>query len=95
MWLSRPHTQVVVIGEGVKADELYAAALRPLALTKAVLRIPCGHWDSLPPALAETMANLSDLSAKHPVAVVCRNFTCHPPVTNAAELTALLGEVLP
>jgi hypothetical protein len=95
IWLSRPHTQVVVVGEGAEADELYAAALRPLALTKAVLRIPCGHWDSLPPALAETMANLSDLSAKHPVAVVCRNFTCHPPVTNAAELTALLGEVLP
>jgi len=95
MWLSRPHTQVVVIGEGVKADELYAAALRPLALTKAVLRIPCGHWDSLPPALAEAIANLPDLSASDPMAVVCRNFICYPPVASAAELTALLNEVLP
>jgi len=95
MWLSGSHTQVAVIGEGAEADELYAAALRPLALTKAVLRIPCGHWYSLPPALAETIANLPDLSTGHPMAVVCRNFTCHPPVTSAAELTTLLGEVLP
>jgi uncharacterized protein YyaL (SSP411 family) len=95
MWLSGPHTQVVVIGEGVKANELYAAALRPSALTKAVLRIPCANWDSLPPALTEAIANLPDISARHPMAVVCSNFTCHPAVKSAAELTALLSEVLP
>ncbi len=95
MWLSGPHTQVVVIGEGVKADELYAAALRPSALTKAVLRISCAHSNSLPPALGEAIANLPDMSARHPMAVVCSNFTCHPPVTSAAELTVLLGKVLP
>jgi hypothetical protein len=95
MWLSGPHTQVVVIGEGVKADELYAAALRPSALTKAVLRISCAHSNSLPPALGEAIANLPDMSARHPMAVVCSNFTCHPAVKSAAELTALLSEVLP
>lgn len=95
MWLSSPHTQVVVVGEGVEADKLYAAAVRPSALTKAVLRISCGNWDSLPPVLHETIANLPDMNAPDPVAVVCSNFTCHPPVTCAAELTTLLGQLLP
>jgi uncharacterized protein YyaL (SSP411 family) len=94
MWLSSPHTQVVVAGEGVEADQLYAAAVRPSALTKAVLRISCGNWDSPPPVLHETIANLPDMSAGDPVAVVCSNFTCHPPVTSAAELTKLLGQLL-
>jgi hypothetical protein len=39
LWLSCPHTQVAVIGEGAEADASYAAALRPSAFTK-----PCrGH----------------------------------------------------
>ena len=94
VWLARPHTQVVVVGEGAEADELYAAALRPFALTKAVLRIPYGAWDSLPPALGETLATLPGVSAERPLALVCTGFTCHPPVTSAAELTTLLREVL-
>lgn len=95
MWLSSPHTQVVVAGEGVEADQLYAAAVQPSRLTKAVLRISFGNWDSLPPMLYEAIADLPDMSAGHPVAVVCNDFTCHPPVTSAAELTALLGQLLP
>jgi uncharacterized protein YyaL (SSP411 family) len=92
MWLSRPHTQVVIVGDGAQADELYAAAVRSPALTKAVLRIPSGNWDSLPPALGETIANLPEASAGYPLAVVCSAFTCSPPVRSAAGLTALLSE---
>jgi len=93
---SEPHTQVVVIGEDERARELEAVALAPFALNKAVLRIP--HNDvvpqNLPPALAETVANLPAAKEAASVAVVCSNFTCRPPIGEPDELERALRESL-
>jgi uncharacterized protein YyaL (SSP411 family) len=89
---SAPHTQVVVIGEDERAQQLEAAALAPFALNKAVLRI--AHNDvvpqNLPPALAETIANLPAVKEAKSVAVVCSGFTCQPPVADPDELERAL-----
>ena len=38
-WLSRPHTQVVVVGEDAKAAELLKAAAAPFAVNKSVVHL--------------------------------------------------------
>jgi uncharacterized protein YyaL (SSP411 family) len=59
----RPHTQVVVVGKDAAAMELYRAAVRPLGLSTAVLRLDADKVvaQNLPPALAETIPNLPQL----------------------------------
>jgi len=59
----QPHTQVVVIGKDDAAAELYRAAVRPLGLSTAVLRLDADKAvePNLPPALAETIPNLPQL----------------------------------
>jgi len=91
---STPHTQVVVIGSGEPADKLYAAAVAVFALGKSVVWIPGENEatpQNLPPALAETIPNLAEVKAGRPVAVVCSNFTCQPPVSNPEKLLEALG----
>lgn len=93
VWLTRPHTQVVVIGTDQRAQELYAAALAPFALNKSVIRLRSAD-EKLPPALAETVPNLPSVKEGKSVAVVCSNFTCMPPVTDPDQLAATLSQVL-
>jgi len=59
----QPHTQVVVVGKDAAAMELYRAAVRPLGLSTAVLRLDADKVvaQNLPPALAETIPNLPPL----------------------------------
>jgi len=90
---SAPHTQVVVVGSGERADELFAAAIASFALGKSVVRIPGENEataPNLPPALSETIPNLPEVKADKPVAVVCSNFTCQPPVSDPEALAAAL-----
>jgi uncharacterized protein YyaL (SSP411 family) len=91
-WLSRPHTQVVVVGEDEEAAALLKAAIAPFAVNKSVMRLTDSEAvaENLPPALAETIPNLPALKEKKSVAVVCTNFTCQPPVTDPEELTKLV-----
>jgi uncharacterized protein YyaL (SSP411 family) len=90
---STPHTQVLVVGSGEQGDKLYAAAIAPFALGKSVIRI-LGENEvaphNLPPALAETLPNLPEIKAGKPVAVVCSDFTCQPPVGDPDALAAML-----
>jgi uncharacterized protein YyaL (SSP411 family) len=92
------HTQVVVIGKDDAAAELYRAAVRPLALGTAVLRLDADKVvpQNLPPALAQTIPNLPALggaqsSEPRSFAVVCSGFTCQPPVFEAEDLAQALG----
>jgi uncharacterized protein len=94
----QPHTQVVVIGKDAAAAELYRAAVGPLSLSRAVLRLDANKAvaQNLPPALAETIPNLPELadgrsSEGRSFAVVCSGFTCQPPIFDAQELTRVLG----
>jgi uncharacterized protein YyaL (SSP411 family) len=88
VWLSRPHTQVVVVGNDNLAEELTRAALRPFALNKSVLHITDNEAAAayLPPALAETVPNLPGIKEGRTAAVLCTNFTCQPPITSPDEL---------
>jgi hypothetical protein len=88
-----PHTQVVIIGSGERAEQLEAVALRRFGLNQSVLHLPDGKVVSqaLPPALAETIPNLPAVKKGHTVAVVCSGFTCKPPIAEPAELEKALA----
>jgi hypothetical protein len=88
-WLSRPHTQVVVVGEDNNSAALLKAAIAPFAVNKSVVHLTDSEAvaQNLPSVLAETVPNLPALKQKKSVAIVCTNFTCQPSVENPEELT--------
>jgi hypothetical protein len=88
VWMARPHTQVVVIGEGVQAEKLCAEALAPFALNKIVLRVKdvTNLGSNLPPALAETISAVPGLHEHRAFALLCSEFTCQPPIYTPTEL---------
>jgi uncharacterized protein len=92
-----PHAQVVVVGLGEQADKLHAAAVAPFSLGKSVLHI-LGENEAipqnLPPALAATIPNLPEVKSGEPVAVVCSDFACQPPMRDAEAVAAGLRRVL-
>ena len=90
--LSQPHTQVVVIGEGELAEQLYQAAVTPFSASKAVLKLAFNKAvpQNLPPALAQTIPQLPAIHAEQTVAVICSGFTCQAPISNAKELAQAL-----
>jgi uncharacterized protein YyaL (SSP411 family) len=90
---SHPHTQVVVVGQDEAAERLYRAAVRPLDLNTAVLRMSASAVvaQNLPPALAGTLPNLPALRDGRSFAVVCSGFACQPPVFEETELARTLG----
>ena len=96
VWMTHPHIQVIVIGEGPQADALYAAALAPFALNKIVLRVkdPASVKSSLPPALAETIAEAPGVQAGRTLALLCSGFTCQPPIESADDLTQALRDAI-
>src|SRR3974390_2798055 len=91
-WLARPYTQVVVVGEDNDAEALLKSACAPYAVNLSVVHLTDSEAvaQNLPPALAETIPKLPGLKEKKSFAVVCSNFTCQPPITDPAELTAAL-----
>ena len=95
-WLSRPHTQVVVVGEDERAAELLKAAREPFLVNKSVVHLTDSEAvaQNLPAVLAETIPNLPGLRDKKSQAVVCSNFTCLPPLQEADQLAALLRETV-
>jgi uncharacterized protein len=88
-----PHTQVVVVGNDEAATELYRAAVRPLGISTAALRLDADKAvaQNLPPALAETIPSLPALAEGRSFAVVCSEFACQPPVFGVEELARTLG----
>src|SRR5579872_4007758 len=86
--------EVVVIEEGGGGrHELSARAIagfqigrsmKPLTENEAVEA-------NLPPALAETIPNLSQLKSEGAFAVLCSGFSCLPPIRDAEELARKLG----
>ena len=92
VWLLHGYTQVVVIGNDEKADQLYAAAVAPYAANKTVFRLRDSEVTPqyLPPALAETIPSVPGARSGRSLAVVCTNFTCQPPVEEPDELAQTL-----
>jgi len=96
IWMSRPHIQVVVIGEGPEADALYAEAIAPFALNKIVLRVKDAEKlkTALPAALAETISAVPGLQEGRAIAMLCSGFTCQPPITTTDELRMALQKAI-
>jgi uncharacterized protein len=96
-WMSKPHTQVVVVGEDAKAQELLKAAIAPFAVNKSVVHLTDSEavGRNLAPVLAETIPNLPALKENKSLAVVCTDFACQPPVQDPEQLSALLREAVP
>jgi uncharacterized protein YyaL (SSP411 family) len=90
--LVQPHTQVVVIGEGELAQQLYSAAVGPFSVSKAVLKLSHGQLvtPNLPPALADTIPHLPIIREGKTAAVVCSGFSCQPPIFDPEELAKAL-----
>jgi uncharacterized protein YyaL (SSP411 family) len=86
----------VIVGGGAAAEELYAAAQRPYAVNKSVVRVSvagAADADRLPPSLGQTLPGLPGVAgAAGAVAVVCSGFTCQAPTSDAAELRRLVAE---
>jgi uncharacterized protein len=95
-WLSKPHTQVVVVGEDEQGQLLLRAAIAPFAVNKSVIHLTDSEAvaQNLPPVLAETVPNLPALKSKKPFAVICTDFTCRPPVESEQELQRALQQAL-
>ena len=95
-WLSRPHTQVVVVGEDADAAALLQAAIAPFAVNKSVVHLTDSEAvaQNLPPVLAETIPNLPALKENKALAIVCTDFTCQPPVESPEELSKVLRETI-
>ena len=88
IWMAHPHLQVVIVGQGSEADALYRAAASPFAFNKTVLRIAGNEAvaANLPPALAETVPAMPGVSEGNPLAIVCTEFACQPPIADPQEL---------
>ncbi|MDR3748737.1 MAG: thioredoxin domain-containing protein [Acidobacteriota bacterium] len=95
-WLSRPHTQIVVVGEDERAEALLKAARAPFAVNKSVLHLTDSEAvaQNLPPVLAETIPNLPAVKQETSVAIVCTNFACQPPVEHPEELERRVREAI-
>src|ERR1700681_919444 len=103
MHFSQAHTQVVVVGKDEVAAELYRAAVRPLGLSMAVLRLDADKAvaQNLPPALAGTIPSLPALDGGRSFdgqsfdgrsfAVVCSGFACQPAIFDPQELARTVG----
>lgn len=95
-WMSRPHTQVVVVGEDEKAEALLKAARAGFAVNKSVVHLTDSEAvaQNLPPVLAETIPHLPGLKDKQSLAVVCTNFSCQPPLQDPEQLAAELDKAI-
>jgi uncharacterized protein YyaL (SSP411 family) len=94
IWLTRPHTQIVIVGTDAAAAELERAALRIYAENLSVIRLAQADAHLLPPALAVTIPNVPGIKDGHAVAVICSNFTCQPPTASPQELSETLHRLL-
>jgi hypothetical protein len=86
--------QIVITGaaDDWVAQSLELAAHRVFRFGKAVLRVTPGtKLAALAGALKETLPHLP---TDKPLAIVCAGQSCLPPATDAAQLTALLQNVL-
>ena len=96
VYLSSPHTQIVVIGEDSVAEQLGAVAAGFFAFNKTVLKLAASKVvpRNLPPALAETISQLPMLKEDKSAAVICSGFTCQPPILDPEQLRRTLGIAL-
>ncbi|MBV9481037.1 MAG: thioredoxin domain-containing protein [Acidobacteria bacterium] len=96
VYFSQPHTQVLIVGTGDRADCLCAAAVAQFALNKTVVCLTENELaaKNLPPALAQTIPHLNRGQDGNPVAVICTGFSCQPAESDAKQLATRLRQQL-
>jgi uncharacterized protein YyaL (SSP411 family) len=84
--------QVIVVGSEPAAERLEAVALNGFAVNKTVMRIAPERLipGGLPEALAEVLLQVPQPPGAQAWALVCRNHTCLPPITDAEALRKAL-----
>ena len=91
-----PATQVVIIaGSSTEGRELEATATAGYAVNKSVIRLKSEQVKAanLPPVLAETLPNVPGVHSEgQPIAVVCRNNACQPPINDNQTLLDALAD---
>jgi len=92
--LSQPHTQVVVVGNGELADQLYSQAVAPFSVTKGVLRLDFNKVvpQNLPPVLAQTIPHLPAVKEQKTAAIICAGLSCQPPISDPEQLARNLRQ---
>jgi uncharacterized protein YyaL (SSP411 family) len=95
-YLSQPHTQVILVGDGDLSDELYSAATKLWAFNVAVLKLAANEsvLENLPPALAPTIPNLPFVKQGVIAALVCHDFRCESPIAEPSVLVRRLQNLL-
>jgi uncharacterized protein YyaL (SSP411 family) len=85
--------QVVVIGSGPHAEAFQETALARFAVNRTVIRIAPERLvpGGIPEALAETLLHAPKLEGVEAWAIVCREHTCLPPITEAGALAKVLN----
>jgi len=94
VYVSTPHTQVVIVGEDEVAAQLYREATASHQFGKSVLKLTFNQAvkENLPPSLAATISNLPAIKAQQTCAVVCSGSSCKPPVHDIGQLRELLRQ---
>ncbi len=84
--------QVVVVGSGAEAARLEATAVARFAVNKTVMRIAPFRLvkGGLPEVLEETLLQVPAPKGAEAWALVCRERTCLPPITDAEALVEAL-----
>ena len=82
--------------EDAKAEELHQAAVKPFTFNKSVIKLPTNEAVAqyLPPVLASTIPELPAVKEKKSVAIICSGTSCQPPISDPAQLSRALREVL-
>ena len=96
IYLTRPHTQVVVVGSDDLAGKLAQAATASFAFNQQFLRLAANEViaQNLPPSLAESIPHIPALSQARSAAILCTNFACRPPIFDPGELArGLSGKI--
>ena len=91
-----PPVQVCIVGDDDDARRLSVIATARYSVNKTVLRLPRAAVEAhaLPPALAETLPHLPELSSGRSFAVVCSGTSCQPPIYEGEALIERLNRMM-
>jgi uncharacterized protein YyaL (SSP411 family) len=90
--LLQPHTQIVIVGNGEKADELYRVANHGFSINRTVLKLNPAEAvaQNLPPNLGQTVPRLPSRVEGAAIALLCSENSCEAPIMDAGELSRRL-----
>jgi uncharacterized protein len=86
--LSQPSEQVLILGDGSKAEKLFRAATDEFSSTRTVLRYKNPpNTNELPPSLKVTVPQLAKICEDEAVAFICSGFVCDTPISEPTQVT--------